>query len=192
MENSPRGSVTLWLDGLRAQHDEAAQELWNRYFAQLVSVARRHLHGRGRDEDGEDVALSALKSAMLGVQNNRFPDLHDRTGLWPLLVTITARKALNEAKRQRAQKRSPAAELPGADVELVAGSDPGPDFALRLTEAIGELVSSLEDDTLQTIAQRKLEGYTNGDIAHELAVSIRTVVRKLERIRQEWGEGSPQ
>jgi RNA polymerase sigma factor (sigma-70 family) len=192
MDTPSCGSVTIWLDGLKNRSDGAAQELWNRYFAQLVSLARRQLRGLARDADEEDVALSALKSAMLGVQNNRFPDLNDRTGLWPLLVTITERKAVNELKRQRTKKRDRAAEQPIADVQLIAGSDPSPDFALRLTEAIQSLVRSLGDDTLQTIAQRKLEGYANEDIAKELDVSVRTVARKLARIRQEWDEAEQQ
>src|ERR1700754_2769792 len=101
--DDPKGSVSTWLAALKADQSGAAQELWSRYFAQLVTVARRHLRGVARAADEEDVALSALKSAMLGVQNNRFPDLNDRTGLWPLLVTITARKALNEIRRQTAK-----------------------------------------------------------------------------------------
>src|SRR5262245_712235 len=85
MNTSSPGSVTNWLQELKAHGDSAAQELWNRYFSQLVTLARRHLGGLARDADEEDVALSALKSVMLGVENNRFPELRDRTGLWPLL-----------------------------------------------------------------------------------------------------------
>jgi RNA polymerase sigma factor (sigma-70 family) len=188
MSEPSRGSVTTWLDGLKAQEEGAAQQLWNRYFAQLVSIARRHLHGFKKDSDEEDVALSALKSAMLGVQNNRFPDLNDRTGLWPLLVTITTRKAINERKRQGTKKRDRASERSMPEEQLIAGSDPSPDFALRLADAIQTLVDDLGDETLQTIAQRKLEGYSNDDIARELQVSTRTVVRKLARIRQEWSK----
>jgi RNA polymerase sigma factor (sigma-70 family) len=189
MEIPSRGSVTTWLDALKAQQGDAAQELWNRYFALLVRVARQHLKGLSRDTDEEDIALSALKSAMLGVQNNRFPELTDRTGLWPLLVTITTRKAVNEIKRQRTKKRDRSAEEPVADVQQLLGSDPSPDFALQLAETIQNLVRSLGDDTLKTIALRKLEGYDNEDIANELGVSTRTVVRKLARIRQEWDQG---
>jgi RNA polymerase sigma factor (sigma-70 family) len=182
------GSVSRLLEGVRHEDDGAAQQLWNRYFAALVAVARRHLHGRSRDADEEDVALSAIKSMMLGVQNNRFPDLHDRTGLWPLLVTITARKALNEAKRQAAAKRDRASEHVAADVQVIAGREPPPDFGPTLVDAIHSLVASLGDDSLELIAQRKLEGFTNEEIANELGVATRTVVRKLARIRQEWTE----
>jgi len=41
-----------------------------------------------------------------------------------------------------------------------------------------------------TLAPRKLEGYANEDIAKELNLSTRTVVRKLARIRQKWDEGA--
>lgn len=188
MDESRRGSVTTWLDGLKAQHDSAAQELWNRYFATLVAVARRNLHGMGREADEEDVALSALKSAMLGVQKNQFPDLADRTGLWPLLVTITARKAANELKRQRTKKRDRASEEPFYEEQTVAHGEVSPELAMSLAEAIQTLVHRLGDQTLQVIAERKLEGYGNADIARDLGVSTRTVERKLERIRQEWDE----
>ena len=186
MEPPSRGSVSGWLDELRAGHESAAEALWKRYFSQLVPLARRRLHGLGREADEEDIALSALKSAMVGVQNNRFPELDDRTGLWPLLVTITARKAINEVKRQRTKKRHAGAEDPVADVNLLVGKDPTPEFALELTESLECLVRALGDETLRTIARRKLEGYSNEEIAGELAVSTRTVVRKLDRIRQEW------
>jgi RNA polymerase sigma factor (sigma-70 family) len=189
--NSPsRGSVTGWLDRLKEGDEAAAQQLWNRYFAQLVPLARRRLHGLERDIDEEDIALSALKSAMLGMQNNRFPDLHDRTGLWPLLVTITTRKALNEIKRQRTKKRDRAAEEKIPDTESFFRNDPTPEFALQLAETIDELVAALGDETLRMIVGMKLAGFTNEDIATKLEVSTRTVVRKLRRIRQEWQEGS--
>ncbi|HEX6960748.1 MAG TPA: ECF-type sigma factor, partial [Lacipirellula sp.] len=131
---------------------------------------------------------SALKSALIGVRNNRFPDLHDRTGLWPLLVTITVRKALNERKRQHAQKRDRDVEHSAVDVSRIAGSEPPPDFGPRLIEAIETLVLSLDNESLRLIALRKLEGFTNEEIACELGVARRTVVRKLTRIRQEWEE----
>jgi RNA polymerase sigma factor (sigma-70 family) len=189
MDASSRGSVTTWIEGIKGKNEQAAQELWNRYFGQLVLLARRQLRGLAREADEEDIALSALKSAMLGLRNNRFPKLNDRTGLWPLLITITCRKAINEFRRQGSKKRDRASEQPLADEQTIAGRDPSPDFALRLAEAIPTLVHALGDPILQTIAQRKLEGYTNEDIAKALNVSTRTVVRKLARIRQEWEEG---
>jgi DNA-directed RNA polymerase specialized sigma24 family protein len=188
MSLPPRGSVTVWLDDLRLQDEQAAQEIWNRYFAQLIPVARHHLYGFACESDEEDIALSAMKSALLGVQNNRFPNLNDRTGLWPLLVTITRRKAANEIKHQCTQKRDRALEVHLEDPSQLMDIESSPDFALRLADEIRRLVHALGDESLETIARLKLNGVDNDDIARQLGVSPRTVVRKLARIRQEWDQ----
>src|SRR5437870_3925315 len=99
-------SVSLWLERLKAGDQDAAQALWARYFEQLTRLARGKLRGtRRRAADEEDVVLSAFASFCAGAAAGRFPDLHDRHGLWPLLVAITARKAIKLAQRERRQKR---------------------------------------------------------------------------------------
>jgi RNA polymerase sigma factor (sigma-70 family) len=180
------GSITHWLDGLRAGDSVAAQELWNRYFEQLVVVAQSRLRSLAGPVAGEDVALSALKSVMLGVKANRFPDLTDRAGLWPLLVTITARKSIDEVRRQRAQKRR-GTHIPMDEIREVVGSEPSPAFAFEVASEMERRLENLGDDSLRLIAVRKLEGCTHEEIAKELGCSVRTVIRKLDRIRQEWG-----
>ena len=65
MDTSSRGSVTGWLHELRAGRETAAQDLWDRYFAQLMRLARHHLHGLSREADKEDIALSASKARCL-------------------------------------------------------------------------------------------------------------------------------
>jgi DNA-directed RNA polymerase specialized sigma24 family protein len=186
MGNSRPGSVTKWLSELKEGDEQAAQALWNRYFSQLVELANRRLKRYDREADGEDIALCAMKSFCLGARQQRFPSLTDRDGLWPLLVTITARKTSNEVKRQRAKKRDAAANEHVVDLNLLLGNEPSPDFAALVADETNSLLRALDDDVLQTIARRKLEGYTNEEIAEEFEVSTRTVVRKLARIRQEW------
>ena len=186
MHDEGDGSVTHWIDGLRAGDSLAAQELWNRYFRSLVAVAQSRLREFSGDASGEDVALSAMKSVMLGVRIDRFPDLADRTELWPLLVTVTARKSIDQVRRQTARKRNPAAVEPLSDLRRIVGNEPTPQFAIELADELERLVLSVGDPTLRQIAQRKLEGCTNEDIADELGVSTRTVIRKLKRVRQEW------
>ena len=67
------------------------------------------------------------------------------------------------------------------------------------TEAFGNLFATelleqldrLGDDRLRDIAAKKLEGYSNVEIAKQLGVAVRTVERKLGRIRTCWeGEGA--
>src|SRR5215470_15704111 len=84
----------------------AARELWQRYFAQLVELARQRLRGTlRRVADEEDVALSAFDSFCRGVEQGRFPQLKDRDGLWALLVLITVRKAADLVQYNRRGRR---------------------------------------------------------------------------------------
>lgn len=184
------GSVSHWLEGLREGDSMAAQELWNRYFTQLASVARSRLRNMSAEVSGEDIALSALKSVMLGLQRDRFPMLDDRTSLWPLLVTITARKAITAARRQTAKKRDVTAAIPLADVAHHIGMEPTDKFALEIMDELEWLLRRCEDPTLMTIARRKLEGATHAELAEELGCSTKTIIRKLNRIRREWEEQS--
>lgn len=186
MSTDRDGAITAWISGLRQGDSVAEQEIWNHYFAKLAAVAQSRLRTMSRKASGEDVALSAIKSVMLGVRENRFPDITDRTNLWPLLVTITARKAISEQRRQLAAKRAVTAEEALADWHALAASEPSPEFAVELTDQIDRLVGKFEQPELRTIARRKLEGWTNDEIAAELGCTKRTVIRKLNRIRQEW------
>ena len=102
------GSVTRWINDLKGGELDAAQPLWERYFADLVRLARVRLRATPRTAaDEEDVALSAFDSFCAGVARGRFPRLDDRNDLWRVLVTITARKAADQALRER--RRSAAA-----------------------------------------------------------------------------------
>ena len=73
---SPSGSITAWIDQLRAGDRAAAQRLWQGYFHRLVSLARQKLRGAPRGmADEEDLALIALDSFFRGAEKGRFPQL---------------------------------------------------------------------------------------------------------------------
>jgi hypothetical protein len=60
---SSPGSVTCWIQQLKAGERAATQALWESYFQRLVARARRQLAGvPRRAADEEDVALSAFDS----------------------------------------------------------------------------------------------------------------------------------
>ena len=103
---SEDGSISRWLDGLKAGDPADIQRLWDRYFHRLVGLAGNRLprHAR-RDFDAEDVALSAFHSFCDRVSRGQFPALDDRNDLWRLLSTITARKAVSTIRHQTRQKR---------------------------------------------------------------------------------------
>ena len=107
MATDTEGSVTRLIDDLAgAEVDTAAAKLWQCYFDRLVRLAHARLKAAPRGAaDEEDVALSAFNSFCRGAVQGRFPRLGDRTELWRLLVTITARKAADHLRREFCQRR---------------------------------------------------------------------------------------
>lgn len=187
-----------WIRGLAGGQDAAAQVLWERYFDKLARLARRKLDGVSRRvADEEDVALSALKSFVRGVERGRFPQLNDPDDLWRVLVTVTARKAIAHRKRHLTQKRG-GGTTRGDSVFLnmrdgerggfgeVLGNSPTPEMQAMMAEECQLLLARLDDASLRELAIFKLEGYTNQEIADSLGCTSRTVERWLSRIREQW------
>ena len=199
MDLQPDGSVTHWLGALKGGDAAAAQRLWERYFDRLVRLARAKLGAMPRGAaDEEDVALSAFHSFCQGAARGRFPRLDDRDNLWRLLVTITARKALDQVRRQARQKRGGGRVLvgsaqaggeddtDGAGLEQVVGQEPTPQFAAMVADECRRLLVALDDETLRQVALLRMEGYSDQEIAARVDCSLRTVSRKLALIRKAW------
>lgn len=190
------GSVTHWIRQLKEGGDpDAQQEIWSRYFGRLLALAREKLRNAPpRGEDEEDVVLSAMDSFFRGARIGRYPKLHDRGNLWALLVTITARKAVNRVARHRTLKRGGGRKLcrptihEQAVLDEVVGREPTPEFAAQVAEECQRRLDCLDESVLRQIAELKLQDSTNGEIARELGVSKRTVERKLRRIRALWSD----
>jgi DNA-directed RNA polymerase specialized sigma24 family protein len=192
------GSVTQWIGQLKSGEQAAVQRLWEAYFRRLVGLARDRLRGaRRRTADEEDVALSAFDGFCRGVERGRFPRLDDRKDLWRLLACITVRKAFDLARHQRSQKQGGGqvrgeSAFDGPDgepgIEQVLGREPSPEFAALLEDAYRSRLARLPDETFRSVAQWKLEGYTNAEIATQLDCDSRTVERKLSIIRSLWGK----
>ena len=100
------GSVTCWFRELERGNLDAAQPLWERYFPELVRLARKKLGGAPRRAaDEEDVALSAMNSFFDAAQQGRFPNLSDRDDLWRLLLRMTSRRATDLNRHETCQRR---------------------------------------------------------------------------------------
>jgi DNA-directed RNA polymerase specialized sigma24 family protein len=195
MATGDEGSVTRWLGALKAGDPAAAQRLWERYFTALVRLARARLRTAARAaEDEEDVALGAFNSFYTAATQGRFPRLDDRDDLWRVLVTLTERKAADLRRRQRRQKRgggrvAPEADLTGPEGDLLdhlAGAAPTPEFAALVAEEYRRRLDALPEEALRRVAVLKLEGYSNHEIAGRIGLGLRSVVRKLDRIRRTW------
>lgn len=196
---SEEESITRWLAHLKAGRSDAGREIWQRYVAQLVRLARRKL-GRTprRAADEEDVVLSAFAGFLKGVEEGRFLRLADRDDLWQVLVMLTERRAIALRRRELAIKRG-GGEVRGESALAVHegnGSHRGldqkpdreasPEFATEMTEQLRFLLDQLGDQTQRRIALGKLEGKTNKELSDELDISLRAVERKLSMIRDKW------
>lgn len=193
-------SVTIWIDGLRQGSEMSAQQLWERYFSQLVRMAAKKLpRSARRDFDEEDVALSAFHSLCEGVKAGKFPRLDDRDSLWSLLVVITARKAMHRMRSATARKRgggdvqgesvflgSPDADSKSRGMNQIIGREPTAEFAAEICEESERLLSLLPDEAMRNLALLKMEGRSNKEAAKELNCGLRTVERRLGLIRKIW------
>lgn len=195
------GSVSGWIDRARHGDGQAAGQLWERYFHQLVKLARSALKSAPRRAvDEEDVALSAFDSFCRGAEQGRFPDLNDRANLWRLLVVLTRRKAAHLIRDERRQKRGGGAVLDQAalarsagdeeevDFNWVIAQDPTPAFAAQMAEECERLLRRLDQAGFRDLAVAKMEGYTNVEIASRLGCCVSTVERRLQLIRRLWTE----
>lgn len=196
----PENSDRSFIDALQNGDEAAAQRLFEEYFLRLVGLARQKLRAlppaRG---DASGAAISAINSFFQGAQRRAFPRLNDRDDLWRLLVVITARKASHAVRDEHRQKRGGRrvrgeSVLRGGDSEFeglqqVIGQEPTPEIAAMLRDELDQRLEMLDDDTLRTVVQMKLEGHTNAEIAETLGCVERTIERKLGVIRTIWEDG---
>jgi ECF sigma factor len=169
MMRDDEGSVTRWIGGLKAGDEAAAQQLWERYFARMVGLAREKVRAGHRGDmgsDEEDAALSAFDSFCTGAARGQFPALADRDDLWRLLALITARKVFAQARRGQRLKRGGGLVRNATDVQGLAGDDPEeddvlaravgseptPEAAAVMAEEYRRLLDALDDETLKDVA----------------------------------------
>jgi DNA-directed RNA polymerase specialized sigma24 family protein len=197
---SPGDSVTQWIGQLRTGDDNAAARLFDRYFGWLVGLARKQLQGTPRRwADEDDVALSAFHSLCEGAQRpGHFDQLSDRASLRSLLARITRRKAIDLIQHDLRLTRGggkvvcesalprPADPAETVGMDQLPGAAPPPDLVAQVNDELQRLLTLLQEPELQRIAVLKLEGYQNEEIAVQLGIALRSVERKVKRIRSLW------
>jgi DNA-directed RNA polymerase specialized sigma24 family protein len=196
---SVQGSISHWLEALKAGDNPATQALWQRYGERLVRLARRKLLPKYRRVgDEEDVALSAFKSLCLGARKGRFPSVTDRDSLWGLLVFLTAQKAADWVAYQKRIKRGAGrvrghSALMGKDGRSSEGNldalifqAAGPVTLNIWAEEYEQLMDRLGDAVLRKVAEMSVQGYKIDEISQNLGLARRTIHRKLNLIRKIW------
>ena len=196
MESDP---VTVWIDELRQADDSAAHNLWQHFMQRLHETARQRIRPTTRRVyDEEDAAQSAFHSVCRGITAGRFPDLQDREGLWRLLLRVSARKVTQRHRFDHRQRRnvnrtihdsvfarSPNSAAPGV-VDTARTREPSPEFAAQFVEVCELFFRSLGDADLSAVAQLRMDGYSDAEIAKRLNCTRRTVQRRIVAIRRKW------
>jgi DNA-directed RNA polymerase specialized sigma24 family protein len=194
-------SVTRWLEQLKQGDRQAIQPLWARYFTRLVQLARTRFPRTSTTgaASAEDVALEAFASFCRRAEADGFSRLFDRDDLWQILVVLAFRKRCNQIQHERRKRRQPAGGRvyvasaleqddgeAGALLRNMLDREPEPAVVVQAAEECRRLLTLLEDDQLRQIAQWKVEGFSNEEIATKVGRAVPTVERKLARIRRLW------
>jgi DNA-directed RNA polymerase specialized sigma24 family protein len=191
--------VTSWLRQLEGGDEDAARLLWQRYYHELTELARARLGASPRRVfDEEDVALSVMRCLYEGAARGQYAELSNRQELWRLLAIITARKVIAKRRHLSKQKRGGGrvrgdSALNGNDhgpsgqaFDQFRGDAASPEMLATAAEEYRRLMSMLDDDRLRHVAESKLDGYTNEEIADRLSLTCRSIERKLQKIRKVW------
>lgn len=188
--------VQRMIEGFRAGESGAAAELWERYFARLVALARKRLrYARQLQGYEEDAALSAFKSFYRRARQGNFADLASHEDLWRQLAALTHQKVVDLKRREMAAKRGRGevvresewgedegfADLPGPDMD--------PCLLAVVSEECRRRLESLGDPILAEIALLRMSLYTNEEIARQFGRSLSWVNRHIKLIKQAWDGG---
>jgi RNA polymerase sigma factor (sigma-70 family) len=181
------------MDRLRSGEDEAAREVFARFAARLVGLARRHLDGRlAVKVDPEDVVQSAYKSFFVRQRAGTL-EVGNWDSLWGVLTMITIRKCADRAAYFRAGKRDVRRELAGGSDDssadatgdaLALDREPMPEEAAVLAETVEALFGAMDDPDERAILELSLQGHSAAEISESLGRAERSVRRLRERIRK--------
>jgi RNA polymerase sigma-70 factor (ECF subfamily) len=177
------------------QGDEAAAaELFRRYASRLVALARSRLPRKlAHRVEPEDVVQSVYRSFFDGARKGRY-DPQRGGDLWRLLMTITLHKLYHQVKRHNSDKRAVEHERGfGTEDSLVVlqahlNNDPTPAEAAALADELAQVMRRL-DPMQRQILELRLQGNNLDEIAVQVNCSERTVIRVLQRIKDQLEQG---
>ncbi|MCA9169019.1 MAG: sigma-70 family RNA polymerase sigma factor [Planctomycetales bacterium] len=177
-------SFSICIDQLRCREESAATKIWQRFAPQLRQLVNSRLTSHTQSVlDSDDVLQSAFKSFFHRFHQDQF-DLRSWFAIWQLLVTITDRKCIQQARHFHASKRS---------VEKTVLISRGEDIAHDNREQPAD--NAIFAETLQRLFETRsdsdrdilwcyLRGVESREIAQELKISQRSVQRAIWRAIQ--------
>ena len=186
-------SITRCYEMLRQGNNAAAEQIWTRFFDRLVNVARHEMQTANRRvADEEDVASIVLASLCSQAEKGQLPDILNRDDLWRMLLVRLRNEVVDHVRSDTRAKRG-SGKVRGDSIweqtlglDGLDGLEPTPQLLMEMEEELLLLLSKLPNVLMRTIANLKMQGYSNLEIASQLLVSERTIERKLSIIRACW------
>jgi RNA polymerase sigma-70 factor (ECF subfamily) len=152
------------------------ESLHRRYAAVLYDRCLRLL---GNPADAEDAVQETFLQAFRSLPT--FKD-EDR-GHLPWLYTIATSMCLRMLRTRRRKGAATAAALPFKDPGDIAGVE-DPLAAIISRQLLVQLTERFDDRTLSILIGHYLDGRSQGQIAGQLGISRRAVVKRLTKLRK--------
>lgn len=197
--------VSVWIESMKEGDAGARAQLWERYYPQLIRVARQMLQSRARGReafDEEDVLQSVFCAIFLRCQEGKYPDLDNRSSLWKMLIAMTKNRVNTRVRDANAAKRGGGVKhIPLQSRNAIGSRYFGHVFGTsdRTAESTDEFARTVETvldgcaDLEKQIALYRIQGYEITEIAKLLNKSRSTINRKLSylkgRLRREFQLG---
>lgn len=161
-------------------YDQAAV---NRFGDRLLRLARSRMPDRlQRRIDPEDIVQSVFRSFFSRHQSGQF-NFNEVPDIWRLLAAITYRKVQRAVRHHGRQQRDFRREASfEASPSLAYDVAPTASSVLMLMELLDQILQQLPQ-THQRIIQLRMEDHTIAEIAEQVNVSTRTVLRALKLVR---------
>lgn len=164
---------------VRAGEPDAATELVRRYEPAIRRVVRVRLGGRvGALFDSMDVCQSVLGSFFLRAAGQYALDTP--TGLLKLLTVMARNKLAFQVRKQRAQKRDCARDVPADLAAEQPAGDATPSHQAEVKDLLRELDRRLSPEERQLVELRN-QGHDWGSIADRLSGSAEALRKKHAR-----------
>ncbi len=182
-EDAAQGDGAL-LEQCRTGSEDAATELYGRYFKRLRALAELRCGASlAHRLDAEDIVQSVFRTFFRGVKQG-FYDVPAGEDLWKLLLVIALNKIRAKGAHHHAAKRD------SRVTQTIETNDPAVEQSLMrdefspvfmnmvLKEALGQL-----DDRQREMVELRIQGHEVSEIAEKTGRSKRTVERNLQEIR---------
>lgn len=179
-------SITELIEALRSKDEEATFKLYDKCYQRIAGQGRKAIHGiPTKTFDEEDVANSVFREFFDRVSLGHFTKLENRDDVWQILTLLVGDKIAERLMLQNRQKRGKGWER--QSLEAIANTiseldDPA--IQAMTNDALSELKRNLLSDDQRQIIDCLMEGMTQVEIASKLGMSIRTVSRRIEGIRE--------